>query len=191
MYTFLSIYSLNLRRQHWGGIYADQILAIERLVALIPDSWYIYVKENPKQTSFVRGPWFFERLKLIKNVRLVAPAVDTYALLQNCQFVATITGTAGWEAVSGGKNVLIFGQAWYKKLPGVFSYSETVDVNALMQYKINHKELEQKLNVLMAKLGTGVMDEAYKVMLEDYNPEKNTKYIEQFLEKIIAGTLEK
>lgn len=42
-----------------GGIYCDQILAIERVRDLIPDDWIVFVKENPKQGHTRRGGGFF------------------------------------------------------------------------------------------------------------------------------------
>lgn len=88
-----------------GGGYEDQFLALERVAQLLLEDWIIYVKENPIQTFYKCCPEFFLRLKNIRNARLVFPCTDTYDLIEHSQFVATITGTAGWEAVATGKNV--------------------------------------------------------------------------------------
>lgn len=168
-----------------GGAYADQLLAIERLSTLVPEDWYIYVKENPKQTELMRGKWFFVRLRLIRNVRVVSPDFDTYSLIKNCIFVATITGTAGWEAISGGKNVLVFGNPWYKCLPGSFSYGEDFKLEDLLKYKINHDELERELNLLLSKAGDGVIDEYYSVLAENFNTIDNALNMATFLERLI------
>lgn len=168
-----------------GGKYNDQALALERLSELIPDDWYIYVKENPKQTEYQRGNAFFKRLKSIKNLKLVPNDTNTYLLIEKCQFIATITGTAGWEAITGGKNVLTFGKAWYKKLPGVFEYSPDLDINDILNFKLNHDELENKFNELYTMMPSGIMDKDYKVMVKDFDAIKNNQTIADFLEEII------
>ena len=57
-----------------GGIYSDQLLAIETLSAWIPDDYYIYLKENPKQTEKQRGGLFYKRLETLKNVVILNQA---------------------------------------------------------------------------------------------------------------------
>ena len=168
-----------------GGIYVDQLLAIERLSKIIPEDWYIYVKENPKQTELMRGKWLFARLKLLKNVKVVSQDFDTYSLIKNSIFVATITGTAGWEAISGGKNTLVFGNPWYKSLLGVFSYDEDFKLEDILNYKINHDELERELNLLLTKTGNGVIDESYSVMVQNFDTIDNASNIVTFLERLI------
>ena len=168
-----------------GGIYVDQLLAIEKLSTLIPDDWLIYVKENPAQTELMRGNWFFERLRLIKNIKVISPEFNTYSLLEKCIFVATITGTVGWEAISGGKNVLIFGNAWYKSLPGVFSYNEKFNINDILNFKIEHDELERDLNILLQKTADGVIDQDYTILIENYSDEENEVKTAKSIEKLI------
>lgn len=143
-----------------GGRYYDQVLAIEKLRKILPEGWMIYIKENPKQTYYMRDQTFFDRVKNIKGIRLLGKNVDTYELMQKCQFVATITGTAGWEAISGGKNALVFGYAWYRYLPGVSIYNENISLDDILNRKINHSELEIKAYYLK--------NTAYKFVTEDY-----------------------
>lgn len=172
----------------WGGKYNDQALAIEHLSQVLPAGWKIYVKENPKQTNyFMRGKWFYKRLKAIDNVVVVESKTDTYALLRNCQFVATITGTVGWEAITGGKNALIFGWGvWYKNLPGVFKFDENFRVEDIMNYKFEHAELEKKFSEMLTKMGTGVIYKgSYKKLVEGYTEEQNLKNITQSFDRIL------
>ena len=168
-----------------GGTFVDQLLAIERLSNLIPDDWYIYVKENPKQTELMRGKLFFDRLLSINKVKVVSAEFDTYVLLKNCIFVSTITGTAGWEAISGGKNTLVFGNPWYKHLPGVFSYKSDLNLNDILGYTIDHDELEQKLNLSLSKAECGVIDHDYSTIVKNYDDSDNTNKIVEVLERLL------
>ena len=171
---------------NWGGIFNDQVLALERLSKIIPDDWLIYVKENPKQTGFMRGKWFFERLKALKNIVVVPIETSTYDLLENCQFASTITGSIGWEAITGGKNVLVFGWGvWYKTLPGVFSYDENFKFEDILKYKINHSELETKLGFLFSKMANGVVYYNYELIVEDFTKEQNANLIIEAIKTIL------
>lgn len=128
----------------FGGKYVDQLLAIERLAEMIPEDWKIYVKENPKQTDLYRGKSFYGRLHMIKKAVLVPLETDTYELMEHSQFVASITGTMLYEAVSGGKPALMFGHFWYDRLPGVFKYKPDLKVEDIINCQIDHDELQQK-----------------------------------------------
>lgn len=121
----------------------------------------------------------------MKNVELVDRKTDTYELMEKSKFVATITGTAGWEAISGGKNVLVFGLAWYRKLPGVFEFNDDFNYRDILSYKINHKELVEEYNKLMGKSYKGIIECGYEVDVEDYSVTRNNEYVYNILRKII------
>jgi len=141
---------------NWGGIYCDQVLAIEHLSSILPADWNIYVKENPKQGAFQRGALFYQRLKAIPNVIYISKKMDTYNLLQKCQFTATITGTVGWEAITGGKPVVVFGtNTWYQTFPGVHEFSFDLNPDVIAKTPIDHKEVELAYNQLMHKTNKG------------------------------------
>ena len=174
-----------------GGMFCDQVLAIERLRQMLPDDWKIYVKENPKQSYYMRDELFFKRLSLIPNTFFVSREVNTYDLIKNSQFVATITGTAGWEAISGGKCALVFGLAWYRKLPGVFEYSSGVTVEEIINHKINHQELVDEYNKLMSKTYVGVLEVGSEKAIENYSDEMNNKYLYSALANIVDKIMSK
>lgn len=110
-----------------GGVYVEQILAAKTLAASIPDDWVIYIKEHPSQWSaydsrshLCRYENYYEELANIKNARLVPVSFSTYDLIDNSAAVAVITSSAGWEALSRSKPVLVFGYPWYADCDGVF-----------------------------------------------------------------------
>lgn len=142
----------------WGGKYVDQLLAIERLSDFVPDDVKIYVKENPKQGPFMRGKYFYRRLRKIKKTTLAPNNANTYDLIKNSLFVSTVTGTVAWEAITGGKPALVFGWgAWYKTLPGIFIFDDHPGYSEILNYKVNHDLLEENVNQLLEKTGKGFL----------------------------------
>jgi hypothetical protein len=171
-----------------GRKYSDQLLALERLSSMLPPGWLIYAKENPKQTSFQRGPFFYKRLAGLKNVRYVHKSVSTVDLIKHSQLVATITGTAGWEAITGGKNALVFGRAWYRELPGVFEYQENLKISDVVTSEFTHKALEKEVSMMLATMGTGII---YGVrsfpptLIENFDFDHNVDLVTSSLTQII------
>ena len=160
-----------------GGRYRDQVLMIEALARKLPDGWRIYVKENPRQGSYARGPMFFHRLNRIPSVTFVPTATNTYALSSKCQFVASIVGTAGWEAIRKGKPAVVFGNAWYKSLEGVFRYSEDLDFEKVAAYTFAHEDVQRTAGNLIGRCHDGVIEDVYLNMAEDFDPDKNLEEV--------------
>ncbi len=171
----------------WGGKYCDQALALEHLSTILPEGWKIYVKENPKQTYFMRNPEFFRRLERIPNLELVSPGFNTYDLIKNAKICSTITGTLGWESITGGKPVIIFGWgAWYKTLPGIHSFSPDLDLEKISSKNVNFELVQSKFNDLIGKMAPGViLNEYYPTIYKDYDHKKNNITVTNSLEKII------
>ena len=138
-----------------GGDYSDQILAIVQLVKILPNDCLIFIKENPKQGGQMRGSHFFLRLQNLKNVRWLPSYINTHELIENSQFVSTITGTVGWEALCKGKKVLVFGSPWYRGLPGVIQFDDDVSFEYVSNYVFDHSELERKAGELFSRSHTG------------------------------------
>lgn len=134
-----------------GGYYSDQLLAIEQLSRLLPENSWIYVKENPKQTGVMRGPQFFERLDRIPNLIFLPSHANTFDLIDNSEFVATVTGTVGWEAICKGKKVLVFGIPWYRNLPGVIQFHQGITYETICNTVTNHKILELQTGILFSR----------------------------------------
>ena len=168
-----------------GGMYTNQMLLLEKLSELIPDDWVIYAKEHPLQTAYMRGEYFFKQLSLLPKVKLVSNKMDTYELNRHSKFVSTLVGTTGWEAISGGKNTLIFGQAWYGCLPGVFHYHQGITLDEIMNYKIDHDEFEQAVSRLMRKMGNGIVSDDQIPSISNFDVKRNNENVYEYLSFIV------
>jgi hypothetical protein len=172
-----------------GAGYSDQLSALERLAAMIPDDWRIYAKENPKQTARQRGEAFFRRLSMIPKLSYVSKTVNTYELLQGCRFASTVTGTVGWEAITGGKPALVFGQPWFARLPGVVGFRPGLTVDEVLGVTIDHEALERALAALLRKTARGVIDPVYQGIVAGFDASANVARLRGFLERGIEGRL--
>lgn len=164
-----------------GNEFSDQLLALEKISAMLPDDWYIYAKENPKQGFQQRNEFFYQRLNRIKNCVYLSDTISTYELMENSQFVASITGTACWESVSGSKPALIFGNVWFKNLPGITTYRAGLTLNEIMNNTFTHEELESEYNAVMGKTIPGIVDMKYAQIHKEFSGEENGRLLTEFL----------
>jgi hypothetical protein len=117
-----------------GGKYADQIYIAELVRDLMPKDWRLLIKEHWSQTSVRmygdqgRFPGYYSELARLPNTDLIHPNVDSTSFVRSAQAVATITGTAGWEALTMGVPCLLFGKSWYRRCPGVEMIEKCADL---------------------------------------------------------------
>jgi hypothetical protein len=171
-----------------GGIYADQLRALEELCSKLAPDMIVYVKENPKQGLYMREPSFFTRLAAIPNAVYLPVSVPTFELIAQAEAVATITGTAGWEAMLMGRPAIAFGQAWWAGLPGAFRWQEIDDLDAIFSHEHDRNALEGAFHALTARMGTGVIDPKYGRLLEKYDPRRSAEEVAQSLAVIGLST---
>lgn len=151
-----------------AGAFSDQGLIIDLLSSVLPRGYYIYVKENPKQTSMMRSKEYYRRIRRYSNIRFVSRNTDTFKLIKHCQAVATATGTAGWEALFRGKPVLMFGYSFYQYAPGVFRIETVEDAKSAFEFIKKRKELPSKtqikvfLKAFESVAVSGYVDESYR-----------------------------
>lgn len=108
-----------------GGVFADQLRFIDMLRKVIPSDWSIVIKENPGQFwkwhgERSRHQWWYDDLLDMSNVYFTSLDTSTFDLIDHAKAVATVRGTAGWEAVARGIPAIIFGTTWYRGCEGVF-----------------------------------------------------------------------
>lgn len=91
----------------------------------------LYVKEH-KASIGDRGQAYFKDLMLYPNIRLISPFVSGVELAQKSRFVATVTGTVGFEAIALNKPVLIFGDTFYDICPWIQKVKNLEDLASVV-----------------------------------------------------------
>lgn len=135
-----------------GGVFAHQFFMVDLLARCIPVGWHLYVKEHPSQLmSYSKGELsrsvdFYRDIASLPNVKLVRLSMPSFDLIDHAKAVATVTGTAGWEAVIRGVPVLVFGHAWYGGCEGVFYTPTQRDLNEALRrietgYKVDREQV--------------------------------------------------
>ena len=153
--------------------YEKQLYFIDNLAKSLPADTLLYVKEH---YSFLgnRKNSFYEALKEYPNVVLVNPWEDSISLTLHSTCVATLTGTAGQEAMMLRKPVIMAGHIVYEGAPGVMHVDEIYDnfIQTLDSYvQPTREEVLHYMAVYMRSARPGntyVMSEA-RLNTENFN----------------------
>lgn len=158
-----------------GGVYADQISALEELRQKIPEEVAICVKENPKQTGRLRGQPFFDRIRRIPNIRLLARTAPSLDLIERSLAVATISGTAGWEALRMKRPAIVFGHAFWSGLPGAFRALDGWSWPEVAAFRFDAERFENAVTALGRHAHPGICDPAYAVLATGFDGDENAR----------------
>jgi hypothetical protein len=130
-----------------GKCFWNLIYVLDVLLTSLPKGWKIYVKEHPRQFSrailkfsLARNRDFYEKLSADPRVVLMDSNCPAKDLIASSKCVATVSGTAGWEAISSGTPVMLFGYPWYRECPEVFRVDGIVDCKMYMN-KLNENDV--------------------------------------------------
>lgn len=139
-------------------MHLNQIEVIRKISRSIPINYKLYVKEHPHMIKY-RG-WrnldYYKEIRNIPNVELLDPYMSSQRLIKQSEMVATITGTAGLEALFHEKPVIVFGDPHYKKVPLIYKSTSSKEIanqiqNGLTEYKHEDKPLIEYLTSVFEK----------------------------------------
>jgi len=125
-----------------GGLYHEQLIALQRLRNFLPDEIEIVIKEHPTQIYHEeRGPrgrsaLIYELISSMKGVTLLDYHVDSSMIQKESLFTASITGTASLEAAINKQKSIIFGNAWFRGCPNVYYFDDLKDFNSFMEKEV-------------------------------------------------------
>lgn len=103
--------------------YEKQSFFIDSWAKSLPADTVLYVKEHYVILGH-RDPQFYKELKKYPNVVLIDPLESSRKLSMHAVAVTTLTGTAGFEAMLLRKPVILGGDIFFDKAPGVIKVSD-------------------------------------------------------------------
>lgn len=130
-----------LTSQPEAGYFEDQLLALETLLAALPEGWKIYLKENPRQFDpdintvsalHYRDIEDLDRFLAHNDVVLVPQKEQSEKLIRHSKVTVTLSGTAGWESLNLGKPCIVFSPPWYSPCPSCFIVKTPDDVSVAL-----------------------------------------------------------
>jgi len=171
-----------------GGVFWNQLDAVQQLAVSLPANWTIVAKENPKQNGYARGMAFWHRLDRVPRTTLASRGVDSFRLIDGSRAVATVTGTAGWEALQVGKPVFHFGDAWYRSLPGARDARDPKVLSDIASATgPTQDELSRGLRRLSTTMGCGVVNSSYTKLVGSFSAEDNAELVAESFSRYLAA----
>lgn len=137
-----------------GGVFANQLLAIEWLLWTKPNDVVIYVREHPKQffsryTVRYKSIEFYQKILSMPDVKLISRDINSFDLIDSSTAVATVTGTVSLEAIWREKPVFLFGYHVYQYAPGIFPIRNLEDCYSAMKQIFEESFRPKKKDVIL------------------------------------------
>lgn len=163
--------------------------AISWISKNLPAGGTVVVKEHPTCLG-VRSRRYYQNFLKMPNVVLSKPDVSSYAWIEKSDLVATITGTAGFEAVYFGKPVLSFGRHQIiNHLPTV-RYAESFTGTSAALQELLHVKASNLFALSLSALHRVLMENSIELdgfektyASEQQHPEMAEKLIGNLLEQ--------
>jgi capsule polysaccharide export protein KpsC/LpsZ len=142
---------------------------LDVLLSSLPDDIYVYIKEHPNQEYACRYHGFYFDLCAKSNkIILIKNNISSRELIKNSCCVATVSGTAGWEALFSDKPVLLFGYNFYMYAPYVYSIKSDKDCKQALHevldkaFHFDEDKFKIFLNAVADTCIHGFIDSLYK-----------------------------
>ena len=84
----------------WAPMFTNLFELIRQIAISLPSGMSLVVKEHPIMLGR-RSKKYYEKLKLLPNVKLINPNILTNDVInnENCELVTVVSGTSGFEAL--------------------------------------------------------------------------------------------
>ena len=128
----------------YGYRHEDQFNLIRAIAAYLPTGYRLLVKEQHVDAGSSTIRFLPATRFALQRPIFVPPQFSTFDLICNSRAVATITGTAGFEAYALGKPVIACGEVFYRQFPNVLGLEIGPDMGERIQDYLEGYEFDEK-----------------------------------------------
>ncbi len=126
----------------WAPFFSDQQWVVNLLSRSVPPDVNILAKVHKSDISS-RSRAQLQYLVSLPGVRIVAPHVDSRALIERAKLVVAIQGTVGLEAALLGKPTIMLGSSPVCEFPSVSEVGTLRELPTLVRSKLNEAQPER------------------------------------------------
>ena len=98
-----------------GRYYDDQYTNIQNIWRILPDDWYLVVKEHANAIGD-RSLSFFKKIKKLRNLVLLNEHINSHKIIQDAKAIFSVSGSIAYEAALYGKPAFLFVPIFFDKL---------------------------------------------------------------------------
>jgi hypothetical protein len=109
-----------------GLFFYDQYKALKYLNENIPDEFKIIYKEHPSSFNPLKFGYqkrslnYYKKISSLSKIIILDINYDTFDLIKKSNFVATVSGQIGFEALCKETSTIIFSKTWYSNFKNIF-----------------------------------------------------------------------
>lgn len=121
----------------------DQAALIRNIAKCLKPGQLLVVKEHPQQKGVLLRKKYRALRKLLSNVLMLPAEYNTRDLIRQSKGIVTQTSSAGWEGIIYQKPVIVMGNVFYDRHPGVNKVTDFVQLKEMLRtdsYKIPKEE---------------------------------------------------
>lgn len=137
-----------------GGVFREQLLAIDLISRNLPKNYDLYVREhpaywlNPVKFDYMkdsRSKKFYNHIVALSNVYLIDHNFNNSILLDKADAVATINGSIAFEAMRIGKPAMVFGNSFYNFYDNITVIKNSNDIVDFFKKNIKKSKSKDEL----------------------------------------------
>jgi len=105
--------------RYFSPKFSNQLTVLNLIARFLPMNHHLVVKEHPSQPYHLLRRKYAQLRRQNSNVLFLPANVPSEQLIKQCEAVVTVSGTVGWEGAVYGRPVIVLGNVFYDKHPGV------------------------------------------------------------------------
>jgi hypothetical protein len=168
--------------------YEKQMFFIDSIVKNLPADTLLYVKEHYAFLGSRHLNFYKEINKNYPNVVLIDPFISSRDLILESEAVATLTGTAGWEAMLLRKPVILGGNIFYENAPGIMKVDDVFrELNEKL--KTYCRPSREEVILYLCEYLSTVFEGTCSISNQNYNTDDNIRKVSEAFYKYVQNKI--